>query len=68
MLEAVGKIEAWALELKGWEGRGRKKAWGKKMDLYPLIYAVNIKRPPQALKLACSQGVVRMARLDYPNP
>jgi hypothetical protein len=23
---------------------------------------------PQALKLACSQWVMRMARLDYPNP
>ena len=28
----------------------RKKAWGKKMDPYLLIKAVNIERPPTSLK------------------
>jgi len=36
----------------------KEEGVGRKRNLYPLISAVNIKRPPQALKLVCSQGLV----------
>ena len=32
------------------DGLRRKKAWGRKMDHYLLIKAVNIERPPTSLK------------------
>ena len=59
------KARAWALELEnGWVER--RKAWVKKVNPYPFIKAVNIKRLPLALKLAYSPRVMQAARLDYP--
>ena len=43
------------LELGHWSsrtnGQRRRKAWGKKVDPYPLIKAVNVKRPLPGLKI-----------------
>ena len=46
----------------------KKKAWVKKGNPYLLIKAVNIMRPPRALKLAYSQGVARNGTVGFPKP
>ena len=71
MAEVVGgEGKVWNLSVgaQGRKGQGRKKVWGKEMGPHLLIKAVNIERPPRALKLTYYQGVVLKARLDYPNP
>ena len=59
------KIERWSLRAGGLR---KGKAWGKKGESYLLIKAVNIMRPPRALKLAYFQGGVRNDTVGFPEP
>ena len=51
-----GDIAAWAPVLEDGKAEEGRRCGVKRRDLYLFILAVNIKRPPQDLKLACSQG------------
>ena len=46
----------------------RKKAWGKKMDPYLLIKAVNIKRPLTSLKTRLFQRDRANGTVGLPKP
>ena len=59
------KLGRWSLRT---DGPRKGKAWGKKGGSYLLIKAVNIMRPPRALKLAYFQGVVRNGTVGFPKP